>query len=111
MTSWLFLFAPIKFTIQKMKAKGLALILLLLSLVAVGCQVYENDGRKSFENRAPSNTVASLQGDEDFSSEDSSLCWSQPAKEALWQQDTGLEAHVKFLNPDIIEVCLTLPAN
>ena len=94
-----------------MKAKGFALILLSFSLVIVGCQVYENDGRKSFENRAPSNTVASLQNDEGLSSENSSLCWSQPAKEALWQRDIDLEAHVKFLNSDTIEVCLIPPEN
>jgi hypothetical protein len=76
-----------------------------------GCSVYKSSGRKTFENKAPSNLrAASLEPTDKNSFSDEGLCWEQPSDDPLWHVDAQSFLIVKKSNNDeMIQVCFQAP--
>ncbi len=68
-----------------------------------GCSVYKSNGRKTFEERAPAN-INRAQALTKIESPDT--CWTQPAREPIWELPENEDLRVKSINHELIEVCL-----
>lgn len=85
-----------------------AVVVALLS----SCSIYKSNGRSSFEDRSSGNlpnTNNVGQGEGKAQGKEADTCWTQGAKEPLWNLPENEELRVHALSSELIEVCLVGP--